>query len=339
VDDSGPNGNGDGVLDPGETAIIPVTVRNTGDAGATSVIGRLYSSYPGLLTVFDGTAPFPDIPVSGQGTSLSPHFEVTVQPGAGCGQILMATMSTSGDGFSGKGTGFTLDLGIREDDLPSPDTPIAISRQTPSTVNSYINVPDSFPVKEVDVTVNVDLGDISLMEILLYPPGGATPIYLHNETGPGVDGLHTTYGVLTEPDGPGSLDDIIGLEAQGTWRLKVNHLDPGAGRGTLEDWTLHIKSDTPFGCNPVSCGEVVPPPVGQTLMVDKSGTADVQISWSGVGASDYNVWRSTDAGFSKGERRGVTGGATSYVDTGAQALSGLHFYVARSVNSCNWESP
>jgi len=339
VDDSGPNGNGDGVLDPGETAIIPVTVRNTGDAGATSVIGQLYSTYPGLFTVFDGTASFPDIPVSGEASSVSPHFEVTVQPGANCGQILRATMSTSGDGFSGKGTGFSIDLGIREDDLPSPDTPIAIARQTPSTVNSYINVADSFAVKEVDVTVNIDHGDISLLEVLLYPPGGAAPVYLHNETGPGVDGLHTTYDDLTEPDGPGSMDDLIGLEAQGSWRLKVTHLDPGAGRGTLEDWTLHLKSDTPFGCHPVTCGEAVPPPVGQTLTMDKSGTADVQIGWTGVGASDYSVWRSPDAPFNKSERLGGTGGATSYIDTGAQALPGLHFYVARSINSCNWESP
>jgi len=338
IDDSGPNGNGDGVLDPGETARIPVTLRNSGDAGATSVIADMHSAYPDLLKIYDRTASYPDIPVGGQGSSASPHFEVTVQPEASCGQILLATMEVAGEGFEA-GSGFTLDLGVRQDDLPSIDTPISISRQTPSTVNSYISVADSFPVKEVDVTVNIDLGDISMLEVLLYPPGGVAPVYLHNETGVGVDGLHTTYDDLTEPDGPGTMDDLVGIEAQGTWRLKVTHLDPGAGRGTLEDWTLHLKSDTPFGCHPVTCGEAVPPPVGQTLIVDKSGTVDVQIGWTGVGASDYNVWRSADAPFSKSELLGATGGATSYVDTAAQELPGLHCYVARSVNSCHWESP
>jgi subtilisin-like proprotein convertase family protein len=264
---------------------------------------------------------------------------VTVQPEANCGQILMATMSTSGDGFSGKGTGFTLDLGIREDDLPSTDTPMSIPRQAPVTVNSYINVPDSFPVKEVDVTLNIDLGDISLLEVLLYPPGGVAPVYLHNETGPGVDGLHTTYDDLTEPDGPGTLDDFLGIEAQGSWRLKVTHLAPGAGRGTLEDWTLHIKSDTPFGCNPVSCGEGIPSAVGNSLMLGKSGADDVQLSWTGVGAADYSVWRAADLQFRTNTHAGASGGATSLIDSGAQNLPGLHLYVVRSVNSCGWESP
>jgi len=337
IDDSGANGNGDGVLDPGETAIIPVTLRNAGDADATSVFADMHSAYPGLLKVYDGSASYPDIPVGGQQGSQSPHFEITVQPDATCGQILLATMVAGGAGFE-TGSAFTLDLGLRQADLPSTDTPISIPRQTPSTVNSYITVADSFPVKEVDVTVNIDLGDISLLEVLLYPPGGVAPVYLHNETGPGVDGLHTTYDDLTEPDGPGSMDDLLGIEAQGTWRLKVTHLDPGAGRGTLEDWTLHIKSDTPFGCHPVTCGEGIPSAVGQTLLLGKSGAADVQLSWTGVGAADYNVWRAADPQLRTNSHVGASGGATSLIDSGAQNLPGLHFYVVRSVNSCHWES-
>jgi len=254
IDDSGPNGNGDGVLDPGETAIVSVTLRNSGDASATSVSAAMHSAYPDLLKVYDGNASYSDIPVGGQQGSHSPHFEITVQPDASCGQVLMTTMAVAGDGFE-TGSGFTYDLGVRQAGLPSSDTPVAISRQTPSEINSYITVTDSFPVKEVDVSVNVDHGDISLLEILLYPPGGAAPVYLHNQTGPGVDGLHTTYDDLTEPDGPGAMDDLVGIEAQGTWRLKVKHLAPGGGRGTLEDWTLHLKSDTPFNCHPVTCGE------------------------------------------------------------------------------------
>jgi subtilisin-like proprotein convertase family protein len=287
--------------------------------------------------VYGGNASYADIPVGGQQGSQSPHFEITVQPDAACGQILLATMAIGGAGFE-TGSGFTLDLGVRQAGLPSTDTPISIPRQTPNSVNSYINVADSFSVKEVDVTVNIDLGDISLMEVLLYPPGGVAPVYLHNETGPGVDGLHTTYDDLTEPDGPGSLDDLVGIEAQGAWRLKVIHLDPGAGNGTLEDWTLHLKSDTPFGCHPVSCGQGIPSAVGQTLMLGKSGADDVQLSWTGVGAADYNVWRAADPQLRTNSHVGASGGATSLIDSGAQNRPGLHFYVVRSVNSCHWES-
>jgi hypothetical protein len=138
-------------------------------------------------------------------------------------------------------------------------------------------------------------------------------------------------------DGPGILDDFVGLDPQGNWRLKVVSNNKS---GTLENWTLHLESDIPFDCNPVSCGEAVPPAVGDTLTVAKSGASDIQVSWSGVGgASDYNVWRAADRAFHSSSFEGSSGGGTSLVDAGAQNLAGVHYYLVRSTNSCRWESP
>jgi len=64
----------------------------------------------------------------------------------------------------------------------------------------------------------------------------------------------------------------------------------------------------------------------------------VRIDWSGVGSADYNVWRSADPLFHTAVHAGATGGATSFTDGGAQLRPGLQFYLARSVNSCRWES-
>jgi len=337
IDDSGPYGNGDGVLDPGETAIIPVTLRNAGDADATSVIGQLYSAYPDLLKVYGSTTSYADMAVGGQADSAPPHYEVTLEPAASCGQVLGASLFISGSGFE-VGSGFTLDIGEYEGNSPSTDTPLTIPRSSTTGANSYINVPSSFPITEVDVTVNIDHGDIGELDILIFPPGGTNPpVYLHNNSGSGVSGIHTTYDELTEVDGPGSLDDFVGLDPQGNWRLKV--VNSGNKNGTLENWTLHLKSSIPFDCNPVGCGEGVPPAVGDTLMVHKSGVSDVQLSWSGVGTSDYHVWRSEDPALHTAGLVGGSGGATSLVDSGAQALPGVHYYVVRSVNSCRWESP
>lgn len=335
VDDSGPNGNGDGVLDPGETATIPVTLWNSGDAAATSVLGHLYSAYPDLLKIYNGTAAYADMAAGGQAGSASPHYEVTLEPAASCGQVLGATMAITGTGFE-VGSAFTLDIGEYEGDRPSPDTPMQAPRN--GEANSYINVPSTFPLTEVDVTVNIDHTDIGDLEVLLYPPGGTNPpVYLHNNSGAGTSGIHTTYDELTEPDGPGSLDSFIGLDPQGNWRLKI--VNSGNKNGTLENWTLHLKSYIPFDCNPVGCGDGVPSPVGNTLMVNKSGSSDVEITWGGVGESEYNVWRASDAQFRTATFVGSTGGATSLVDGGAQTLSGVHYYVVRSANSCRWESP
>jgi subtilisin-like proprotein convertase family protein len=335
VDDSGPNGNGDGVLDPGETAKIPVTLRNAGDAAATSVIGQLYSAYPDLLKVYDGTAPYADMAVGALADSAAPHYEVTLEPSANCGQVLSTTMTISGDGFE-VGSAFSLDIGEYEANYPSTDTPLQVTRNASS--NSYINVPVTFPLTEVDATINIDHTNIGDLQVLLYPPGTANPpVYLHNQTGAGTSGLHTTYDLLTEPDGPGSLDSFVGLNPQGNWRIKINN--GGNKNGTLENWTLHLKSDIPFDCNPVGCGEGVPPAVGHTLSMSKSGTSDVLFNWSGVGAPNYNVWRSADPQLRAAEFAGSTGGSTTVVDSGAQNLPGLHCYVVRSVNGCRWESP
>ncbi|HEX5041269.1 MAG TPA: S8 family serine peptidase [Candidatus Polarisedimenticolaceae bacterium] len=337
VDDSGPNGNGDGVLDPGETAKIQVTLRNAGDAAATSVLGQLYSAYPGTLKVYDGAASYPDMPVGAQGNSTSPHYEVTLEPSASCGQVLGATMQVTGTGFD-VGSAFTTNIGTFAKDYPSTGTPVTIPRNNTTGVTSTINVPVTFPLTEADVTVNIDHPNIADLDVLFYRPGPTNPpVYLHNNTQPGVSGIHTNYDEQTLPDGPGSLDDFIGGEPMGSWRLKA--VNTGNTNGTLQNWTLHLKSTAPFNCHPVSCGQAVPPAVGNTLTVNKSGTGDVQLSWTGVGAANYNVWRSSDPAFSKATFDGATGGAATWVDTGAQTLPGLHVYLVRSVNACRWESP
>jgi subtilisin-like proprotein convertase family protein len=337
IDDSGPNGNGDGVLDPGETAIIPVNLWNAGDADATSVIGDLYSAYPDLLKVYGKTSTYADMAVGAHADSAAPHYEVTLEPAATCGQVLGASMKITGSGFE-VGSGFTLDIGEYDGHTLSSDTPMAIPRNNTTGANSYINVPTSFPLTGVTVTVNIDFGDIGDLDVLLYPPGGTNPpVYLHNNSGAGTSGIHTTYDTLTPVDGPGSLDNFVGLDPQGNWRLKVVSNNKS---GTLENWTLHLESDIPFDCNPVSCGEAIPSAVGDTLTVAKSGASDIQVSWSGVGgASDYNVWRSTDRAFHGSSFAGSSGGGTSLVDAGAQNLPGVHYYLVRSTNSCRWESP
>ena len=77
------------------------------------------------------------------------------------------------------------------------------------------------------------------------------------------------------------MSDFLALDPQGTWRIKIINHDNKAG--TLEGWTLHLKGEIPFDCNPVSCGQGVPSAVGNTLTMAKSGASDVTVSWSGVG--------------------------------------------------------
>jgi subtilisin-like proprotein convertase family protein len=338
VDDSGPNGNGDGVLDPGESAVISVTMRNPGDAAATGIGAEMYSIYPELFAVYGANATFPDIPVGGQGSSIAPHFDVTMQPDASCGQVLGAGMEITGSGFAVE-SAFTIDAGLYEGDRGSEDTPMSIPKTT-AAIYSRATVTDTFPLTGVSVTVNIDHGDISELRVILQPPGGVAGVFLHNYSQPGVSGIHTTYPDLTAPDGPGSFADLVGIDPAGVWQLKIiDETGGGTRAGTLEDWTLHLKGSIPWDCNPVGCGEPVPNPVGDNLTVDKSGASDIVVSWNAAsGASEYNVRRARDGEFTTGTFVGSTA-STSLVDPGAQALPGAHYYLVRSVNSCRWESP
>jgi subtilisin-like proprotein convertase family protein len=336
VNDVGGNGNGDGVLDPGESAKIPITLRNAGDATATSVLADLYSAYPGLK-VYDGNATYANIPVGAQVLSAAPHYDVTLEPSIGCGQIAGLTMDIKGNGFD-VGSALTLDIGTYAKDYPSTGTPVSIPRNNATGVTSTINVPVSFPLTEADVTVNIDHPNIADLDVIFYRPGPTNPpVYLHNNTQPGVSGIHTTFDDLTTPDGPGSLASFIGGEPQGSWRLKV--VNTGNTNGTLQNWTIHLKSNVPFNCHPAACGQPVPAAVGNTLTVQKSGGADVKLSWTGVGSANYNVWRSTDPQFASASFDGATGGPATWIDSGALSLPGIHYYLVRSVNSCRWESP
>ncbi|MDH3785141.1 MAG: proprotein convertase P-domain-containing protein, partial [Acidobacteriota bacterium] len=334
VDDSGANGNGDGILDPGETAILPITLRNSGDSDATSVTGELYGVGP--VKVYQANASYSNVLVNQQQTSIAPHYEVTLDPSASCGDWIGANMAISGNGFN-VGSGFTMDVGLYDGDRPSTDTPVIVPKSSPAGVWSYLNVPDDFIPTDVSVTLNLDHEDLTQVRVVMYHPDNSLAILHDYEPG---NGIHTTYDDTTQPS-VGTMETFAGKSPMGTWRIKV--IDDsgccGVPDGTIEDWTLTFTADIPWDCNPVSCGEAVPPPVGDTLTVNKSGASDVQVSWSGVGgASNYNVWRAHDNQMATAVHIGATGGSTSLIDGGAQNLSGVHYYVARSVNSCRWES-
>lgn len=91
---SGGPGNGNGFLDPGETAVLPVTLLNDATGALTSVSGVLTITTPGV-TVTDGAAAWPDIQPSASAVSSPNHFAVSVAPSVACGTSLANTLSIS----------------------------------------------------------------------------------------------------------------------------------------------------------------------------------------------------------------------------------------------------
>jgi len=85
-------GNGNGSLDPGETAFLRITLRNYGRQAATGIHATLTSLSP-AVTVIDGAADFPDIGIWEMGASIAPDFQVSASGIAAGAVTLNLTVS------------------------------------------------------------------------------------------------------------------------------------------------------------------------------------------------------------------------------------------------------
>jgi hypothetical protein len=94
-------------------------------------------------------------------------------------------------------------------------------------------------------------------------------------------------------------------------------------------------------CAPMDCAEPEPQAIGNSLRLTRVGEADLELSWGAVtDAADYRVWKASVPDFSDEVFLGKTsGGATSYVETGALLDSRPSCYLVRALNSCNQEGP
>jgi subtilisin-like proprotein convertase family protein len=94
-------GNGDGIANPGEAIILPVTVKNIGADPGTGLTGTLTSADPNV-TITDGAASFPNLAVDATGQSLSNHFAITVAGGCPNGHLIPLDLAwTATGGYSG----------------------------------------------------------------------------------------------------------------------------------------------------------------------------------------------------------------------------------------------
>ncbi len=96
----GDMGDGDGILDPGETAQIMVTLANSGSGTASNLSAVLSSDQPGYVTINDDTATYPDIAPGGMGTSEAPYYQVTIDPSTPESTWVTFTLDIMADGYA-----------------------------------------------------------------------------------------------------------------------------------------------------------------------------------------------------------------------------------------------
>ena len=117
-------------------------------------------------------------------------------------------------------------------------TPIAIPDNQPSGVTSYLYVPDSLQITDINVLVDITHDWIGDLVVEVTSPV-ATTVRLHDESGGSTADIYTWYDRETAPDGPGTMGDFDGENSMGTWSLRVSDNSP-VNEGTLNEWRLEI---------------------------------------------------------------------------------------------------
>lgn len=89
-------GNGDGVVDPGETIVLEVDTENAGTLPATNVSGSLATSLT-TVTITDAVSAWPDIAEEQIERSLPPHFTLEVSETHPCGDPIPLQLEMTAD--------------------------------------------------------------------------------------------------------------------------------------------------------------------------------------------------------------------------------------------------
>jgi hypothetical protein len=109
-------GNGDGALDPGETATLSVGLRNAGGATVTNVVAVLSSGDP-YLTILDDTEILGGIAA---GETATTFYDVTIDPATPTGYSISFGLDVTGDNYA-VGDTFSLPVGLFIEDFETGD--------------------------------------------------------------------------------------------------------------------------------------------------------------------------------------------------------------------------
>ncbi|MEO0080525.1 MAG: C25 family cysteine peptidase, partial [candidate division WOR-3 bacterium] len=174
VNDPPPGGNGDGKLDPGETAQLLVTLRNIGLGHGYNVAARLRSG-DHRLHALDSLASYGTIPKESTGTNTADPFILHADDSIPREAVISCTLLVTADGGYARTIPFTIVVGeIRTID-PIPDGP----RQPPlywayDDVDShYVQHPEFNWVEIRGLGTRLSLGDDETRQVNL--PSGFGP--------------------------------------------------------------------------------------------------------------------------------------------------------------------
>ncbi len=326
--DSTGDGNGNGRVDPGETAIrVFVPLQNTGTAAATNVTALLVSN-TATVSIVTGAAPYANIPAGAASSSNLTPFVISVSAAHPCGDPISLTLNVSSDSAPAVYP-FTLTTG-QPGPVSGPITitysgpPVAIPDNSPAGVTIPLVVAGlTGRISDVNfrfngtscnatvgsTTVGLDHSWVGDLTITLRSPSG-TLVTLMNRPG-GVDNGGNNFCNTTLDDQASSpiqsilatgnpwtgsftpsspLSVLNGEVPNGTWQLIAADGFP-TDTGTIRAFSLVLSTRLPSTCDP--SGSCVPAAITAHPSVQHAcpgGMASFSVTASGAPPISYQ-WR------------------------------------------------
>jgi subtilisin-like proprotein convertase family protein len=307
---------GNGLLDPGETADVALTLMNMG-AEASGITARLVPA-GWDAEIVRGTAVFPDISNQATEESIAPHYALHVDGSVPEGRKLGFAVEWTADQGSGISEPFFVDVGAATcETVEAADVPKSIVDF--GTTTSQLQFGSASLVSEIRVGVEIDHTYIGDLTVTLESPSG-TRVVLHDRSGSSADDIVGTYGLDLNPAEP--LTVLNGEPANGTWTLEVR--DDGNGdNGSLDAWELEI------------CGwaaALSPPEMRFRGLTVESGGVRLDW-WPYPDVESYRIYRSMDPSSSAAflDLTSSDGDVTDTTFKDSTAFPGLYFYLVTGV--------
>ena len=179
AEDPPPGGNGNEMIDPGETGDVIVTLRNTGLGNAYDVTGILRST-DSRLQIIDSSGSFGNIARDTTGSNNGDRFTVFADPSIPRETQVPCTLVVSAGGIT-KRIGFNVGVGVIRTRDPIPDGP-----RNPAQYWSYDEVdsgyserPDYNWVEVAGIGTQLSLADDTTCQITL--PSGFSPFRFYGQ--------------------------------------------------------------------------------------------------------------------------------------------------------------
>jgi subtilisin-like proprotein convertase family protein len=309
------NGNGNGRIDPGETAIqLTVPARNNGNIAATGVTATLVSNTP-TVTVATATSGYPNLSAAGGTGSNATPFVLNVSAAHPCGGLISLTLTLNSAQGSGTynfslptgqsgGTGGPFTVSYTGPAVPIPDNNAAGATATLSVSGLTGTISDlnfrfdgsSCTNAAGATTVGLDhtyVGDLTItlqsptgtvVTLISRPTGGAgsasgnnfCSTVLDDSASTSIQTIGTTGDPYSGTWAPFSpLSAFNGLNPNGNWLLKA--VDSVAtDTGSIRAFSLVFTTSTPATCDP---------PLGGCTPASVAGNPSSQTVCSGSNAS------------------------------------------------------